>query len=50
MRDENDKIDVKKQKIISTINTDDESLNNKLAIKNAPGYEKNGKIIIRSIF
>ena len=38
-------IDVKKQKIVSTINTEDESLNNKLATKNAPGYEKNGKII-----
>jgi molecular chaperone GrpE len=40
-----DEIDVKKQKIISIVETSDESLNNKLAFKNAPGYEKNGKII-----
>lgn len=42
---EEDSVDVKKQKIISTIPTDEESLNNTIAEKLSPGYEKNNKVL-----
>lgn len=38
-------VDVKKQKIIKTINTTNPELNNIIEKKLAPGYEHNGKII-----
>lgn len=38
-------VDVKKQKIISNVETDDITLDNTIAERIAPGYEKNGKII-----
>lgn len=42
-----DEVDVKKQKIIGTIDTDDESLNNKVAERGVEGYEKEDKVLRR---
>ena len=40
-----DEVDVKKQKIIQTIATEDPEKNNHVAFRVAEGYEKNGKVI-----
>jgi molecular chaperone GrpE len=40
-----DEVDVRKQKIVQTVDTDNESQNNKLAFRLSEGYEKNGKVI-----
>ena len=40
-----DDVDIRRQKIIQTVETDDESQNNKVAVRLAEGYEKSGKIV-----
>ena len=40
-----DEVDVRKQKIVQTVETNNASQNNKLAFRLSEGYEKNGKII-----
>lgn len=42
-----DDVDVKKQKIIGTVETNDESLNNKIAERGVEGYEKEDKVLRR---
>ena len=42
-----DDVDVKKQKIIGAIDTDDESLNNKIAERGIEGYEKEDRVLRR---
>ena len=42
-----DDVDVKKQKIIGTVEADDESLNNKVAERGAEGYEKEDRVLRR---
>jgi molecular chaperone GrpE len=40
-----EEVDVKRQKIIQTIDTDDKSKDNLLAVRTAEGYEKDGKVV-----
>ena len=40
-----DDVDIRRQKIIQTVETDDESQDNKIAVRLAEGYEKSGKIV-----
>jgi len=44
-----DDVDVRRQKIIQTIETDKEAKDNKVAVRVAPGYEKDGKVLRQEI-